>query len=216
MGRKRLPAKERRKQILLAAVRCFARHGYRGATTKRIAAEADVAEALLYRYFGSKRELFAESVSRVARHLLNGLKIVFEDHRDAPVDALRAMLETYAETLAAEDNLAKMVFTVSAELDDPDVRDAFLPHQKRALKLIASAIRYWQKGGLVRRDVEPRSIAWLLIGTWQALTLMKHSGQLETMDVDEAVRLALPFLNPPRPARDDERDRQSLIDGATP
>jgi len=54
----RLSAPERRTQILRAAMRCFASNGYRGTTTREIAASCGITEAALYRYFTSKRALY--------------------------------------------------------------------------------------------------------------------------------------------------------------
>ena len=54
---RRLSAEERREAILQAALTVFSHKGFNGATTKDIAAEAGVSEALLYRHFPSKEEL---------------------------------------------------------------------------------------------------------------------------------------------------------------
>jgi AcrR family transcriptional regulator len=48
--------------ILDAAREAFAEKGYARATTREIAARADVAETLLFRRFGSKAQLFGEAV----------------------------------------------------------------------------------------------------------------------------------------------------------
>ncbi|MGH7553674.1 MAG: TetR/AcrR family transcriptional regulator [Longimicrobiales bacterium] len=45
-----------------AAARVFAETGYRGATTRRIAQEADVNEITLFRHFGSKDDLIREAI----------------------------------------------------------------------------------------------------------------------------------------------------------
>src|SRR5688572_26924032 len=55
-----------RNKILDAALRVFAETGYRGATTRRIAQEADVNEVTLFRQFGSKDELIREAVKYAA------------------------------------------------------------------------------------------------------------------------------------------------------
>jgi AcrR family transcriptional regulator len=56
-------------RILGAARDEFNRRGFAGATTKAIAARADVTEAQLFRYFSSKTELFREAVfSSLHRH----------------------------------------------------------------------------------------------------------------------------------------------------
>jgi AcrR family transcriptional regulator len=49
---------EIRDRILEAAKRVYAQHGFRGATTRLIAIEADVNEVTIFRTFGSKAALF--------------------------------------------------------------------------------------------------------------------------------------------------------------
>ena len=55
---KRVPASERRKQILKVAQRIFSRQGFRGTTTRQIADRAGVNEAIVFRYFKSKEDLY--------------------------------------------------------------------------------------------------------------------------------------------------------------
>ena len=55
---KRLTADERRQAVLDTACRVFSRSSYRGATTAEIAREAGISEPILYRHFGSKRDLY--------------------------------------------------------------------------------------------------------------------------------------------------------------
>ncbi len=62
-GRTRLSADARREQIIQAARRVFVRSGLAGARTRDLAAEAGVNEALLYRHFGSKEELYEAAVA---------------------------------------------------------------------------------------------------------------------------------------------------------
>ena len=51
-----------RDKILSAAVRVYGQHGFRGATTRLIAQEADVNEVTLFRTFGSKEALIEEAI----------------------------------------------------------------------------------------------------------------------------------------------------------
>ncbi len=50
---------ERRVQILRAAVELFSRKGFKGTTTKEIAKASGVSEAMVFRHFASKDELYA-------------------------------------------------------------------------------------------------------------------------------------------------------------
>jgi TetR/AcrR family transcriptional regulator len=58
-----MPAEARRASILDAAREVFSRSGLAGARTKEIAKTAGVTEALLYKHFASKEEIFEEAVA---------------------------------------------------------------------------------------------------------------------------------------------------------
>jgi len=57
-----MKAEPTRETILAAALRLFSQRGFLGATTRRIAGEAGVAEVTLFRHFGSKEKLFGEVI----------------------------------------------------------------------------------------------------------------------------------------------------------
>jgi TetR/AcrR family transcriptional regulator len=54
----RMPGEDRRRQLLRVAVDSFARNGFSGTKTKDIAAAAGVSEAILFRHFASKEDLY--------------------------------------------------------------------------------------------------------------------------------------------------------------
>ena len=51
---------ERREQILAGARRCFAEHGYEGATVVRLEREIGLSRGAIFNYFASKEDLFLE------------------------------------------------------------------------------------------------------------------------------------------------------------
>src|ERR1043166_2227934 len=55
----RMAGEERREQILSVAMTLFSNHGFRGTTTKEIAHAAGVSEAMVFRHFATKEELYA-------------------------------------------------------------------------------------------------------------------------------------------------------------
>ncbi len=57
---------DHRHRILQAAARVYTQHGWRGATTKRIAEEAGVNEVTLFRHFGSKEALLEQMIRDLA------------------------------------------------------------------------------------------------------------------------------------------------------
>ncbi|HYL93238.1 MAG TPA: TetR/AcrR family transcriptional regulator [Alphaproteobacteria bacterium] len=63
----RLSAIDRRQQILRVATALFARRGYQGTTTRQIAERAGVNEALLFRHFPSKENLYWTLIEELCR-----------------------------------------------------------------------------------------------------------------------------------------------------
>jgi len=55
----RMAGDERRLQILKVAMRLFSQRGFRGTTTKEIAQAAGVSEAMVFRHFATKEELYS-------------------------------------------------------------------------------------------------------------------------------------------------------------
>jgi AcrR family transcriptional regulator len=61
---KRLNADERRQQLIDTAMRLFARNGFSGTTTREIALAAGVNEAIIFRFFPHKDDLYAAILER--------------------------------------------------------------------------------------------------------------------------------------------------------
>jgi AcrR family transcriptional regulator len=56
---RRMNAQERRRQIVRTAMGLFARKGFKGTTTKEIALAAGVNEAIIFRHFPTKQDLYS-------------------------------------------------------------------------------------------------------------------------------------------------------------
>lgn len=61
----RMSGSERRAAIVQAAIRRFAMHGFRGTTTRELAAAAGVSEPVLYQHFATKRDLYTAIVDQL-------------------------------------------------------------------------------------------------------------------------------------------------------
>lgn len=55
----RMGAEDRRRQLVQTAVKLFSQRGFRGTTTKEIAQAAGVSEAIIFRHFATKEDLYA-------------------------------------------------------------------------------------------------------------------------------------------------------------
>ncbi|MFD6392109.1 TetR/AcrR family transcriptional regulator [Nocardia sp. NPDC060259] len=95
----RIPAAERRAELVAAAVRVIAAHGVDGATTRRIAEEANAPLATLHYCFATKEVLFAAVFEYLAgeyRDVLNRSD-VHSDTQNTARGLLRGVLRWYLE-----------------------------------------------------------------------------------------------------------------------
>jgi len=106
--RARRTTQEIRELILDAARSVFAERGFAGATTRHIAARAEVAEPLIFNNFGSKAELFAQAViepfnHRFSEFLARGDELAVDRERRSAefVHALYPFLRDNADMLLA-------------------------------------------------------------------------------------------------------------------
>jgi TetR/AcrR family transcriptional regulator len=67
LNRSRMRAEQRRQHFIDTALHLFSTRGFRGTTTKAIAEAAGVSEALLFRYFPTKADLYGAILQQKAR-----------------------------------------------------------------------------------------------------------------------------------------------------
>lgn len=56
--KKRMSGEQRRSQIVMVAASLFSKNGFRGTTTREIAQKAGISEAVIFKHFRRKRELY--------------------------------------------------------------------------------------------------------------------------------------------------------------
>src|SRR5438876_6199957 len=74
---------DRRQDILEAAMELFAKKGFRGTTTRDLATQAEVNEAIIFRYFNNKEELYRAILEHKAG-----------ENREAKIDELERLAST--------------------------------------------------------------------------------------------------------------------------
>jgi AcrR family transcriptional regulator len=105
--------------ILAAALRVFASDGYDGASMPKIAKVAQVAAPLIHYYFGSKENLWRETVAwSLADLRRDALAIGNATRALAPLDRLRVFLQTVTQHAARwPDNFVMIIAEARSESD---------------------------------------------------------------------------------------------------
>jgi AcrR family transcriptional regulator len=131
-----MPARERRKVLLGAALEAFSERGFHEVTLDEVAARAGVSKALIYEHFASKRELVRALLDTYVHELLGRLAEAIaaaepgEERMRTGVDAVLRFVEQ-------RPGAWRMLFRNSG---DPDIADLFAALQAEAAGAIASAM----------------------------------------------------------------------------
>ena len=116
----RKTAEVRREEIIAVALEEFGEHGLDGTSTDTIARKAGISQPYLFRLFGTKKELYLETVRRCLRQTLELFQEAAEGKRGE--EALSAIGQAYRGLLADRTRLRAQM-QAYADCDDDDVRE---------------------------------------------------------------------------------------------
>ena len=167
-------APDKRRLILDAAVRVFARNGYHSSRVGDIAEEAGIAHGLLYHYFPSKEEVLATVFRENWSELLARFRRVEVSNEPAD-EKLRGIAKILLRTWRNEPALVTvMVREVarSPHLQEQvdEIREAFL--------VIQRVIERGQSERVFRTDVDARLASWIFYGGLEEILTGWVLGQL--------------------------------------
>ncbi len=160
-------APDKRRQILDAAVRVFARQGFHATRVSDIADEAGVAYGLVYHYFRSKDEVLNELF--VERWSLLLAAIEEADHAGGSHrERLAAVAGFIVDSYRHDPELMKVIIVEVTRAANSFGR-THLPEIRRAYESIAKIVADGQEAGEFRRDVTPLFASMAFYGAIEQL-----------------------------------------------
>ena len=174
----RLPAAERRRCVLDAAVQVFSRSSYSGATTAEIARECGVTEPVLYRHFQSKRDLYLACLEAAWEHVRAIWEDAVENEPD-PTFKVGAMGRAYIEQQRSGERIMLSdlwVQALSEASDDPKIRRYLRNQMREVHDFVAAVIRDSQAAGALPAQRDPDAEAWIFISLGLLSTIDRRLG----------------------------------------
>lgn len=175
-GKRRLTAEERRQDIIEKATGVFANRGFHGTRTRDLARACGVNEALIYKHFCSKNDLYREVMTRLhGQFAMTAQKEAF----DQP-DGRAGIMGMFRSLISSLDNdpqiAANILHGVGEAVDDADSRQQAIDR----LKFFHSSLRdQLQRGiddGSLSRDLDPDQTAWHLMGVFWTFAICRVLG----------------------------------------
>jgi AcrR family transcriptional regulator len=121
MATTRISSEERREQLIDAAVKEFAAHGFHAASTTAIAKRAGISQPYVYALFPNKHELFLA----VNAHVVDRIRGAFAEAArglEGPEERLHAMGQAYIQLLEDRDEIM-FQHQANAAAGDPALRE---------------------------------------------------------------------------------------------
>lgn len=175
----RLPAGERREQILDVAVQVFAKQGFHGSSMNDVAEAAGVTKPVLYQHFDSKQDLYLALLEDVGRRMLHSIAKATSGATNGKMQT-ELGFQAYFRFVAGDHDAFLLLFGTQANRDAESTAVV-----RRITDEAADAI-----APLIAVDIDPdyrRTLAHGLIGLAEgASRRLVELG--ETFDPDELAR----------------------------
>lgn len=175
---------DRRRGLLDAAVRVFARRGYHQSRVGDIAEEAGVAHGLLYHYFGSKEEV----LETVFRETWSELLAAVREVEDSGADAREQLRQVAAILLRSWRRDRDLVRVLVREVTRSPELGRRVDEIAEAFAAIERIVRRGREAGEFRADVDPRLASVIFYGALEEILTGWVLGILP--DGDDAVAAA--------------------------
>jgi AcrR family transcriptional regulator len=181
-----MAGEERRQQLVRVAMKLFSQRGFRGTTTKEIAQAAGISEAMVFRHFATKEELYAAILDDKA--CAGGMTKMCEMVAEAACRADdRAVFENLAAAMLQhhdQDQEFLRLLLYSA-LEGHELFEMFWNKNVREMaEKLGSYIVERQKAGALR-DIEPKVAGRAFIGmiAYHSLVTMLFDKSRTLLDI---------------------------------
>lgn len=160
-------ALDNKSKLMLAVIDLMAEKGYKGVSTKEIAATAGVSEMTLFRNFGSKQKLLDQAVDHY--HYSIEMTNIFNENIiwDLKTDLLM-MSQTYHEIM---DRNRKLFLIVLSDHELSEIRERAQKHPRKLLELLTNYFTEMQrKNKMISTDSETQAITfmWMNYGAFMS------------------------------------------------
>jgi AcrR family transcriptional regulator len=152
-----------RDAILASALKAFASDGFDGASMPKIAKMAQVAPPLIHYYFGSKDNLWRETVAHSLGQLCREATAIREATRAlAPLDRLRALMQAYTQFAA---RFPEQFIMIMAEARSESDRFAWVQANYTSVLVggVRSDLEDAKRDGVIQ-DLDMDKLTFMMIG----------------------------------------------------
>jgi AcrR family transcriptional regulator len=183
--RGRTPRAVREAQMVAAAERLFAEHGYHGVSMDQIAAASGITKPMLYDYFGSKEGLFLACMERARGRLFEAIGGAVRGAGDAE-SALRAGIHAFLTVANDQRATWPVLFGEGGRFNE--AASSIRAEQAGLIAQLLRELPGWER----EPDAEELdAIAHIFVGAAEAVAFWAVERELHTLDRVEDYLMAV-------------------------
>lgn len=188
-----MKADKRKREIMEASLKLFARQGYHATTVADIIDELGVARGTFYRYFDDKHDLFEKLLETNFKYVKKALPLPAENTSISAPDLEDLLSRVFLELVSQPNSrdFMSMMVNEAAGADRHFAEKVQGFYDDLAL-VFASYITRMQEVGLIR-EVDPRISAYLLLGSLKEVFIQWGRGK-KFEDLDHVIHEAASFI----------------------
>ncbi len=176
-GRPRRPRKQqravRREQIAQAAQGLIARHGVKRLNVAAVAKEVGLVPSAIYRHFVGRDEVVDAVLDLARGRLFENVRAVREE-TDVPIERLRLLLFRHMALVRDNEALPRVVFSEEVYAGRPDRKTRMFKTIQTYLHHVAGIVRDGQRGGGIRKGLDPATVSVMFLGLIQPAAILWH------------------------------------------
>jgi len=179
--------KDKRRLIIEAAMKIFARDGFHKATISDIAEVAGIGKGTVYEYFNSKTELFEDMIKHTLEVCLENIEIILENN-DSFMNKLRSFV-VLAITLTQRHLDMGRIYSHETGLVCENIINMILDNQKRIVEMIEQVLREGVESKQLR-PVDLRIAALSFIGGLKHIIMYNYfvyNRSMTESEIDEYI-----------------------------
>ncbi|AMO95364.1 bacterial regulatory s, tetR family protein [Collimonas fungivorans] len=166
---------QKRRDILEAAGRCFAKDGFRGASISSICSEAKISAGHLYHYFASKEAIIEAMAATGLEHAEERFNHLMKSEN--PIEGLIAEIEqANTQSCTAQQHQIDMRAKKQLHVDmlaeagrNPAMAEIVNKHSAKIRGMLATLLETAQKRGQIDQALDPDLAAAILLGAMEGV-----------------------------------------------
>jgi AcrR family transcriptional regulator len=186
----RMRGEDRRALILAQAKILFAQKGYREASTGELARASGITEPILYKHFGSKKNLYLAVLTIICDQLYDRYYEKIEKRASLGLlDCLSNLLLDYRTAGMEDHDGIHMLLNAALESNDPDIAKLSRDHDQKVYSLIHRLLEEAQKQALISQKLDLSAATWGYMSFLFALEYRAKSELFEKFNKEVIVEI---------------------------